>query len=90
MVIHGINDMVVGPANGPATAEFYRTKNNCTEETVAMEGYTDSRSNCKEYQGCDAGFRTIFCQHDDPEYSNTNHGWPKFAGDFLWKHWSEL
>lgn len=90
VVIHGIDDSIVGPANGPLTAEFFRTKSNCSSQTVPVEGYTDALSNCKEYQDCDEGAGVIFCQHDDPEYGNTSHGWPKFAGDFLWKHWSSL
>jgi polyhydroxybutyrate depolymerase len=90
VVIHGIDDSVVGPANGPLTAEFYRAKNNCSSDTTPVQGFTNAVSNCKEYQGCDDGFGTIFCQHDDPNYSNTSHGWPAFAGDFLWNRWSEL
>lgn len=94
VIIHGINDRVVGAENGPATAEFYRKKNGCSADTIPVEGYTAASSNCKEYQGCDEGFQTFFCQHNEGTYSDqqgpTNHGWPTFAGNFLWEHWSEL
>jgi polyhydroxybutyrate depolymerase len=32
---------------------------------------------CTQYDGCSVP--TIWCSHDDPAYSNTNHGWPCFA-----------
>lgn len=90
VIIHGVDDSVVGPDNGPATAEFYRAKNNCSTETTPVQGYSDELSNCKEYQGCDEGFGTVFCQHNDPNYSNTSHGWPAFAAKYLWERWSQL
>jgi hypothetical protein len=88
VVIHGASDNVVGPENGPATRDFYTELNHCDDSSVPVEGYTDSMSNCVEYQGCDQGFPVFWCQHNDPEYGGTNHGWPGFAGDFLWELWS--
>jgi poly(3-hydroxybutyrate) depolymerase len=88
VVIHGLNDMVVGPENGPATRDFYVALNHCTSMSTPVDGYTDPMSNCVQYEGCDDGYPVIWCGHTDPEYSNTNHGWPKFAGDFLWEHFS--
>jgi hypothetical protein len=32
----------------------------------------------------------VFCQHSDPEYSNTNHGWPRFAARFLFERFSSF
>jgi polyhydroxybutyrate depolymerase len=88
VVIHGRNDNVVGPENGPATRDFYVEVNNCTSMSMPVAGYTDTLSNCVEYQGCDAGFPVIWCQHTDPNYSNTNHGWPAFAAKFLFEKFS--
>jgi polyhydroxybutyrate depolymerase len=88
VVIHGKNDNVVGPENGPATRDFYVEVNNCTSMSMPVAGYTDTLSNCVEYQGCDAGFPVIWCQHTDPNYSNTNHGWPAFAAKFLFEKFS--
>jgi len=88
VVIHGENDNVVGPENGPLTRDFYVALNHCDSMSVPVEGYTDTLSNCVEYQGCDEGFPVIWCQHTDPEYSNTNHGWPRFAARFLWERFS--
>lgn len=88
VVIHGKNDNVVGPANGPKTRDFYVALNHCGSMTTPVQGYTDPMSNCVEYQGCDEGYPVYWCQHTDPEYSNTNHGWPKFANKMLWSLWS--
>lgn len=84
-VIHGKNDSVVGADAGIQTRDFHLAKNNCGTMTTPVDGYTDTLSNCVEYQGCDEGYPVFWCQHTDPEYSNTNHGWPKFAGKFLWE-----
>jgi polyhydroxybutyrate depolymerase len=87
IVIHGKNDNVVGPANGPKTRDFYVALNHCATTTPAPQpvaGYTDTLSNCLQYQGCDAGFPVYWCNHTDPNYSNTNHGWPAFAANMTW------
>ena len=91
IVIHGKNDSVVGPANGPKTRDFYVALNHCAATTPAptpVAGYTDTLSNCLQYQGCDAGFPVYWCNHTDPNYSNTNHGWPKFAANMTWSVFS--
>jgi poly(3-hydroxybutyrate) depolymerase len=88
VIIHGQNDNVVGPENGPLTRDFYRALNHCTSMSQPVTGYTDTLSNCVEFQGCDSGFPVFWCQHTDPEYSNTNHGWPRFAARFLFEKFS--
>lgn len=84
IVIHGKNDNVVGPANGPKTRDFYVALNHCGTMTQPVTGYTDTKSNCVQYQGCDANFPVYWCQHTDPNYSETNHGWPAFAAKMTW------
>lgn len=88
IVIQGKNDSVVGPANGPKTRDFYLAVNHCRTTSVPVAGYTDTLSNCVQYQGCDDGFPVYWCQHTDPNYSNTNHGWPAFAASFTWEVFS--
>jgi polyhydroxybutyrate depolymerase len=84
VIIHGKNDNVVTPANGPKTRDFYAALNHCGTTTMPVPGYTDTLSNCVMYQGCDPGFPVYWCNHTDPNYSGTNHGWPAFAPKFLW------
>jgi polyhydroxybutyrate depolymerase len=88
IVIHGKNDNVVGPENGPKTRDFYAALNHCGAMTTPVQGYTDTLSNCVQYQGCDAGFPVYWCLHTDPNYSNTNHGWPAFAAKMVWSVFS--
>jgi len=90
VVIHGKNDNVVGPANGPKTRDFYAALNHCGTTTTPVPDYTNTLSNCVMYQGCDAGFPVYWCNHTDPNYSNTNHGWPAFANKFLYSLFSSL
>jgi len=90
VVIHGKNDNVVGPANGPKTRDFYAALNHCGTTTTPVTGYTDTLSNCVMYEGCDAGYPVYWCNHTDPNYSNTNHGWPAFAPKFLWALFSKM
>ena len=90
VVIHGKNDNVVGPENGPKTRDFYAALNHCGKTTTPVQGYTDAKSNCVMYEGCDAGFPVYWCQHTDPNYSNTNHGWPAFANKFLYSIFSGI
>jgi len=90
VVIHGKNDNVVGPANGPKTRDFYAALNHCGTTTTPVPGYTDTLSNCVMYEGCDAGYPVYWCNHTDPNYSNTNHGWPAFAPKFLWALFSKM
>jgi polyhydroxybutyrate depolymerase len=89
IIIHGKNDSVVGSENGPKTRDFYAKLNHCGTATTPVTGYTDSMSNCVEYQGCDAGYPLFWCQHSDPNYSGTNHGWPKFAANMSWETFSK-
>lgn len=84
VVIHGKNDNVVGPENGPKTRDFYRTLNHCADTSTPVTGYTDTKSNCVQFDGCDANYPVYWCQHTDPNYSGTNHGWPVFAPKMLW------
>jgi polyhydroxybutyrate depolymerase len=88
VVIHSEKDTVVKFTNGPPTRDFYRTLNHCGTTTTPVQGYTDALSNCVKYEGCDAGYPVYWCQHSDPEYGNTYHGWPRFAAKFLWELWS--
>lgn len=89
VVIHSLLDKVVMATNGPPTRDFYRSLNHCGEVTTPVMNYTHKEANCVEYQGCDDGFPVFWCQHEDPNYEGTFHGWPAFAANFLWELWSK-
>ena len=83
LYIQGAHDNVRNSDGSDVVKEF-TTANGCAPESTsytAVSACTSSgksvKSGCVEYQGCEA--RTVWCSHDDPQYSNTNHGWPCFA-----------
>jgi hypothetical protein len=43
---------------------------------------------CVDYQGC--GVPTTWCNHNDPQYSNTNHGIPCFADSAIFDFFESL
>lgn len=82
MVVHGVRDAVVSFAGGQQSRDIYRTTNGCSAESTPF-----SVAPCIEYQGCDEGLPVAWCEHSEPTYQDTNHGWPSFAsralGQFL-------
>lgn len=74
MVVHGVRDSVVSFAGGQQSRDTYMATNGCGSESVPF-----SVSPCIEYQGCDEGLPVAWCEHNEPTYQDTNHGWPSFA-----------
>jgi hypothetical protein len=87
LIIHGANDRERANTNqdadGVKDLAPYLASNGCEQATVPYEqagcssGGTQVDPGCVEHQGCDE--LTVWCQHDDPQYGTTNHGWPCFA-----------
>lgn len=87
LLIHGQNDMERAntnqDANGQKDLGPYLTSNSCSMSTTPFDvagcqsGNTMVNPGCVSYQGCSSTM--IWCSHNDPNYSNTNHGWPCFA-----------
>lgn len=74
LMIHGIRDSVVETSRGESARDFLLTRNGCTPDT---EPGPDPH--CVTYQGCEPGLPIAWCEHDEPTYDDTNHGWPSFA-----------
>ena len=74
LMIHGIRDSVVETSRGVSARDFLLTRNGCTPDT---EPGPDPH--CVSYQGCEPGLPIAWCEHDEPTYEDTNHGWPSFA-----------
>jgi polyhydroxybutyrate depolymerase len=97
LLIHGANDMERAntnqDANGRKDLGPYLASNACSMNTAGYNVATCQSQNgggqvnpgCVRYQGCSEPM--IWCNHNDPNYSGTNHGWPCFANqaifDFL-------
>ena len=97
LVIHGLNDTQrAGDTNGASDIVQYTQSNECTGGTQprnvpscpSLEGGVAVNAGCVEYVGCAA--TTIFCNHDDPNYAETNHGWPCFANSQIFQFFESV
>jgi polyhydroxybutyrate depolymerase len=88
LLIHGANDTERASTNQDADGRKdlgpYLTSNGCGMTTTpyasvmgCSSGGTQVNPGCVQYS-C-TGAQMLWCQHNDPNYSNTNHGWPCFA-----------
>ena len=94
MYIQGKMDNVRNSNGSDVVARFTST-NKCTSTTTAYSGAmtctssgTSVNPGCVSYQGCLQP--TIWCSHNDPQYSNTNHGWPCFATKAMYDFFTAL
>jgi polyhydroxybutyrate depolymerase len=82
MVVHGVRDSVVPFTGGQQSRDTYLETNGCG--TVSVAGPVTP---CLAYPGCTEGLPVAWCEHNEPTYQDTNHGWPSFAsraiGQFL-------
>ncbi len=74
LLIHGQRDAVVSISRGRQALERALARNECSAETEPF-----GVSHCVRYLGCDPGLPVVWCDHDEPTYQDTNHGWPSFA-----------
>lgn len=86
MYIQGQNDRERGGSNGKDVVDVHVAANGCGSSSPfdvsgCSSGGTQVNPGCVEYDGC--SLDTYWCSHNDPNYSNTNHGWPCFANDAL-------
>lgn len=86
LYIHGAGDKERGN-NGQSVVDLLTSENSCSansspyDQAGCQSGGTAVNPGCKEYADC--SHRTIWCSHNDPNYNNTNHGWPCFANDAI-------
>jgi hypothetical protein len=97
LLIHGKADSERGntsqDADGKKDLAPYVASNACGTTTTpyssvasCSSGSTQVAPGCVEYQGCSAPM--IWCSHNDPNYSGTNHGWPCFANKAIFDFFS--
>jgi predicted esterase len=93
MYIQGKKDMV-RMSDGADTVARFTTANGCMMTSKAYAGPMCMSSGktvndgCVQYDGCTVP--TIWCSHDDPQYSNTSHGWPCFATKAMYEFFAGL
>jgi polyhydroxybutyrate depolymerase len=76
---HGTNDPTINISNGRMVRDTFRTRNHCTNTTVA-----GSPSGCVNYQGCDAGYPAVWCEFDGV------HEPPPYSGSAIWAFLSQF
>ena len=102
MAIQGAMDSVRN-SNGADWIGAFATRNGCSMRTTkpttvwdeptckSYSGGTTVNPGCAEFQGCEDPNRTVWCSHNDPNYNGgTNHGWPCFANDALYKFFASI
>jgi polyhydroxybutyrate depolymerase len=93
MYIQGMNDSVRNSDGADVVARFTDV-NGCDDTSMPFtvptctSGGTSVNPGCISYQGCSEP--TIWCSHNDPQYSNTSHGVPCFAVDAMYDFFMEL
>jgi poly(3-hydroxybutyrate) depolymerase len=101
LVIHGVVDSHVPIADGERARDDYAQLNGCTTTTVPELASVDadlqtafangvSSIECADYQGCIAGLPVRWCEHSDPGYDGTTHGFPVEGGTLAWDFVSQL
>jgi poly(3-hydroxybutyrate) depolymerase len=87
LIIHGKTDSERGN-DGAQYVQQYVTRAGCSSATMpyavvgCSSGGTQVDPGCVAYQECGEN-PVIWCSHNDPNYSGTNHGWPCFANDAI-------
>src|SRR5688572_30815354 len=74
LFVHGPADTEVPVSRGWHVRDLFLSENGCGPRTEAT-----SIEQCVQYADCFPGYPLWWCQHDEPTYQNTNHGWPSFA-----------
>lgn len=87
LIIHGADDKERANTNQDADGRKdlapYLSSNQCGTSSAPYDQAGCSSSGTQVEPGCvqyaDCSATTIWCQHNDPQYGTTNHGWPCFA-----------
>ena len=100
LLIHGLNDnQRIGEddTDGSKERSQYLAANGCDMTSTQYSGAMACNSihnqaavdnGCVQYDGCSQTF--VFCNHNDLNYGDTNHGWPCFANQTMYDFLSAL
>jgi polyhydroxybutyrate depolymerase len=78
LFVHGPADTEVPVSRGWHVRDYFLSENGCGPRTAPT-----SIEQCVFYADCYPGYPLWWCQHDEPTYDNTNHGWPSFASQAI-------
>jgi hypothetical protein len=74
LLIHGEHDAVVPVSRGRAGRDHFLVAHGCSRQTSPI-----GAPGCVSYAGCQPSLPVEWCEHAEPTYQDTNHGWPSFA-----------
>ena len=74
LLVHGEHDAVVSVSRGRAARDHFLRANGCQDSSSPV-----GSAGCVQYAGCQPGLPVEWCEHTEPTYQNTNHGWPSTA-----------
>jgi polyhydroxybutyrate depolymerase len=101
LVLHGVADTSVPLPLGAEARDHYAQVNGCTTDTVpvlstmhaevsAAREADRSTYGCVDYEGCREGLPVRWCEHSEPGYDGTTHGFPRAGGSLAWEFFSAL
>jgi len=74
LLVHGERDAVVSVSRGRYARDRFLHANGCSQRSAPV-----GTAGCVHYAGCEPSLPVEWCEHGEPTYENTNHGWPSFA-----------
>ena len=85
LLVHGEHDAVVSVSRGRAARDRFLAANRCSNQSAPV-----GAAGCALYAGCDASLPVEWCEHGEPTYQDTNHGWPSFASSEIARFFGTL
>lgn len=74
LMVHGERDAVVSVSRGRYARDRFLHANRCSLQSTPV-----GTAGCVHYAGCEPSLPVEWCEHGEPTYENSNHGWPSFA-----------
>lgn len=74
LMVHGERDSVVSVSRARQALFHFMRANGCTSHR-----WPAGTAGCVRFAACRHDLPVEWCEHDEPTYENTNHGWPSFA-----------
>lgn len=85
LLIHGERDSVVTRSRGASARDHFLASNGCSSASSPVGSAT-----CVRYEGCEQSLPVEWCEHGEPTYQDTNHGWPSFASGEIARFFESL
>jgi len=85
LLVHGQRDAVVSVSRGRYARDHFLHANGCSNQPAPV-----GSAGCVGYAGCEPSLPVEWCEHGEPTYQDTNHGWPSFASSEIARFFGTL